>query len=264
MPSRGGAQHVHVARGGPRFESKTRFGLTGHKIDFAAIRLDVVDDNVAIRSPPFGAIVDLISVQQRCRKYGAVGDAPGKSRRIVTEQRVPDYRVNAVGPNHGIGAGLQAIGEIKPDTAIRALFERDELMIQFAARFQVRRSSRQRGDRRGAPTGKARHTVPRRLRRRSCRSEPPLYQSLCYSRTGDRRRPRADLAQVQRRARLSSHCSQFGCPPDTGEARGLLVDGYVNADPPQRCRGSKATDAGSNDSNRKVVHSECLGGLKRC
>ena len=64
------------------FESETRFGLTGHKIDFAAVRLDVVDDDVAIRSPPFGAIVDLISVQQHCGKYGAIGDAAGKSWRV--------------------------------------------------------------------------------------------------------------------------------------------------------------------------------------
>src|SRR6516162_1324990 len=47
--------------------------------------------------------------------------------------------------------------------------------------------------------------------------------------------------------------------PDTSEARGLLVDGNVNTNPPQRCRCGKATDAGSNDSNRKVVHSVCLG-----
>jgi hypothetical protein len=33
----------------------------------------------------------------------------------------------------------------------------------------------------------------------------------------------------------------------------------VNTNPPQRCRCGKATDAGSNDSNRKVVHSVCLG-----
>src|SRR4029077_6786186 len=45
---------------------------------------------------------------------------------------------------------------------------------------------------------------------------------------------------------------------DTSEARGLLIDGNVNADLPQRCRGSKATNAGSNNSNRKIVHSECL------
>ena len=52
---------------------------------FAAVRLDVIDDDVAIRSPPFGAIIDAVSVQQRCRVYGAVGDAAGKSRRISAE-----------------------------------------------------------------------------------------------------------------------------------------------------------------------------------
>ena len=134
------AQNVHIARGGPRFKSETRFGLTGHKIDFASVGLDIVDDDVAIRSPPFGAIVDLISVQQRCREYGAVGDAPGKSRRIPTEQRVPDYRVNTIGTNHGIGAGIHAISEIKPNTAIRAPFERDKLMIesQHVLRYDAR------------------------------------------------------------------------------------------------------------------------------
>src|SRR5271163_1657667 len=125
-----GAQHVHVARSGPGFQSEAGFGLTSHKIDFAAVRLDVVDDDVAIRSPPFGAIVDPVSVQQRCRVYGAVGDLAGKSRRVPAEQRVPDYRVNAVGAYDRIGVSPHAIGEIKPDTAIRALLEQDELMIE--------------------------------------------------------------------------------------------------------------------------------------
>ena len=80
--SEGSAQHVHVARGGPGFEREAGFGLTRHEIDLAAARLDVIDDDVAIRSPPFGAIIDAVSVQQRCRVHGAVGDAAGKSRRL--------------------------------------------------------------------------------------------------------------------------------------------------------------------------------------
>jgi hypothetical protein len=40
---------------------------------------------------PFGAIVDLISVQQRCGKYGAIRDTAG--------YRVPDHRVNAARGN---------------------------------------------------------------------------------------------------------------------------------------------------------------------
>jgi hypothetical protein len=83
------AQNVHIARGGPRFESETRFGLTGHKIDFAAVRLDVVDDDVAIQSPPFGAIVDLTSAQQRRGKYGAIGDTAGESWRIPAGTACP-------------------------------------------------------------------------------------------------------------------------------------------------------------------------------
>jgi len=61
------AKLVDVSRGRPRLDRKFRLGLAGDEVDLAAIRLDIVDHDVAIRSPPFGAIADLISVQQRRR-----------------------------------------------------------------------------------------------------------------------------------------------------------------------------------------------------
>ena len=84
--------------------SASRHDRASHEIDFAAVRLDVIDHDVAIRSPPFGAIIDAVSFQQRRRVYGAVGDAAGKSRRISAKQRVSDDRVNAVGAIKSKGA----------------------------------------------------------------------------------------------------------------------------------------------------------------
>jgi hypothetical protein len=41
---------------------------------------------------------------------------------------------------------------------------------------------------------------------------------------------------------------------DTSEAASLLIDGHVDADPPQRCRGRQSAHSRANDCNGKLFH----------
>jgi hypothetical protein len=70
----------------PRFDRESRFGLTGHEVDLASIRLDIIDDDVTIGTPPFGAVIDLMSAKEFCREHGPISD-PAREIRLV----VPKY-----------------------------------------------------------------------------------------------------------------------------------------------------------------------------
>jgi len=53
-------------------DPEIRFRLAGHEIDLAAVRLDVINHNVAVLSPPFGAVIDFPSAKKR-RGIGSSG-----------------------------------------------------------------------------------------------------------------------------------------------------------------------------------------------
>ena len=53
---------------------------------------------------------------------------------------------------------------------------------------------------------------------------------------------------------LHGIAADLNAGPDTGEAPGLLVDGDLNADPPQRSRGRKSAHTGTDDCYRKPFH----------
>jgi hypothetical protein len=72
------AQFPDVALRRPGLDTEIRLRLAGDEIDLAAVRLDVIDDDVAVLAPPFGAIVDLCATEQRGGIGGAVGDPPVK------------------------------------------------------------------------------------------------------------------------------------------------------------------------------------------
>ena len=59
------AQFPDVALRRPRLDAEIRLRLAGDEVDLAAVGLDVIDDDVAVLAPPFGAIVDLVAAQQR-------------------------------------------------------------------------------------------------------------------------------------------------------------------------------------------------------
>ena len=58
-----------------------RLRLAGDKVDFAAVRLDVVDNDVPVFSPPLGAIIYLLPAKKGSRIGGSVCNAPGKIHR---------------------------------------------------------------------------------------------------------------------------------------------------------------------------------------
>jgi hypothetical protein len=72
------AQFPDVALRRPGLDAEIRLRLAGDEVDLAAVRLDVIDDDVAVLAPPFGAIVDLFAAEQRGGIGGAVGDPPGE------------------------------------------------------------------------------------------------------------------------------------------------------------------------------------------
>src|SRR5258708_6651704 len=63
----GHAQFPDVAFRRPRLDPKIRLRLAGDEVDFAAVRLHVVDYDVPVFSPPFGAVVDFFSAEKGCR-----------------------------------------------------------------------------------------------------------------------------------------------------------------------------------------------------
>src|SRR5437868_6446443 len=123
------AQFPDVALRGPGLDPELRLGLAGDKVDLAAVRLDVIDDDVAVLAPPFGAIVDPFAVEQRGRIGRAVGDAPGETDRGDAEQDVSHDGMNAIRPDHGIGGHACTIGECQADT-FTGLIQPDKPVVE--------------------------------------------------------------------------------------------------------------------------------------
>src|SRR5580700_11379441 len=138
----GGAQHIYVTHCRPRFGGGAWFGLTRHKVDIAAVWFDIVDDDVAVRPPPFSAIVDPIAVEQCRRINRAVSNTARKIRLILSEQYVPDYRMNTVGADHGVGIGRRAVGKAEPDAAVHALADGRDVDRFWALHSPKRRVDR--------------------------------------------------------------------------------------------------------------------------
>jgi hypothetical protein len=85
---------------------------------------------MTVRSPPLGAVADLVSVQQRGWEHRAIGDPAGRIRPVLAEQRRSDERVHAVRSNHRISLRDASVGEVKYHTAVCTLFESRELMVE--------------------------------------------------------------------------------------------------------------------------------------
>jgi hypothetical protein len=54
--------------------------------------------------------------------------------------------------------------------------------------------------------------------------------------------------------RHSQKKADLNAGSDTSEAASLLIDGHVDADPPQRCRGRQSAHSRANDCNGKLFH----------
>jgi len=117
----GRAQFPDIALGRPGFDAKLRLGLAGDEIDLAAVRLDVIDHDVAVLAPPFGAIIDPYPAEQRGGIGRAVGDPPGECHGRRAEQDVPDDGMHAVGADHGVGRCGAAIGKAEADAIPRGI-----------------------------------------------------------------------------------------------------------------------------------------------
>ena len=236
------------------FDGECWLGLTGHEVDFAPVGLDVVDDDVAIRPPPFGAIVDLMPVQQSGRVHRAVGDAAGKIRQILAEQNVPNQRVNAIGPDDSISVSRHAVGEAEPDTAIRTLFERRQLMTktQFAGRHRTRQG--------GVKVGTMRQQVWCTIALFGGLAEDHVEANFASIEVlivpgagieGGHTQDRLKAEGAQDFHRITAN---LDAGPNPGEAPGLLIDGDIDADPAQGCRGRKTTHSRANDCYGKLFY----------
>ena len=244
------AQFPDVAFRGPRLDPELRLRLAGDEVDFAAVRLDVVDDDVAVLAPPFGAIVDGLAAEQRRGIGRPVGDAAGEIHRRGAEQDVAHHGMNAVGADHGIGRGGCTIGERQPD-ALAGLVQPDQFVVELDAivrhrarqrRMQITAMRQQIGrakflfgalaenhvelDFAGAPVA----VVPgARIERLAAKS----------------------LFQPEPAQHLHGVAADLDAGAEPRELRRLLVDGDVDAYPAQRRGGGKATHAGADNRDRQ-------------
>src|SRR3984893_17202938 len=83
----------------------------GHKINLVARLLDVIDQNVAVRSPPFGAVAHLHAAEQRRRIDRSMRDRAGEARLARTHDRLAELGVHAVRADHHVRLGLRSVGE---------------------------------------------------------------------------------------------------------------------------------------------------------
>jgi len=162
--------------------------------------------------------------------------------------------VNAVSANDGIGVGPHAISEIKPDTAVSALFERDELMIE--PQHAIRHDAGQGGVEIAAVRQQVRCAITLlggfaedHVEANLASIEVPVIPGAGIERGRAQFRLKSKGAQDFHRVKTDLNAGS-----DTSEAPSLLIDGDVDTDPPQRCRGRKSAHSRADDRNGKPFH----------
>src|SRR3974390_817849 len=105
------SQLVHVALGRPRLPRHPVgwFRNAGDEVKLAAVPGRVIDHDVAIFAPPFGARAGDFSRQEAGAENGTVGDAAAMYRLVGPDDDLAHHRVNAVGADHGIGFGRRGV-----------------------------------------------------------------------------------------------------------------------------------------------------------
>src|SRR5215475_4684958 len=83
----------------------------GHQINLIARLVDVIDQNVAVRSPPFGAVARLHAVEQCRRIDRPMSDGAGETRLAWPDNRLAELRVDAIRADHHIRLGLRSVRE---------------------------------------------------------------------------------------------------------------------------------------------------------
>ena len=244
----GGAQFLDVALGRPGLDAKLRLRLAGDEVDLAAVRLDVIDDDVPVLAPPFGTIVDHLAAQQGRGVSGPVGDAAGVFHRRRAEQDISHHRMHAVCADDGVGSSGCAIGKAQP-YAVAGLVESDQPVAKLdalvgngarerrmqvsAMRQQIRRAKLPFGgfaedhvelDVAGAPIA----VVP------GTRIEG-LLAHFSF---------KPEFAQ-----NLHGVAADLDSGAQSRKLRGLLVDRYLDADPPERRGGRQPAHAGADNRN---------------
>ncbi len=80
-------------------------------------------------SPPFAALVDGETFEQRRRECGAVGDTAGEVRRLGAAPEFAHAGVDAVGRDNGVGLGVRSVGKADRHAAGTPV-EIDELLVE--------------------------------------------------------------------------------------------------------------------------------------
>ena len=240
------AKVAHVAFRRPGFDAEFRLGLAGDEIDLAAVRLDVIDDDVAVLAPPFGAVVDPLAIEQRGRIRRAIGDASGEIHRRLPEQDIAHDRMHAVGADHGIGDCGRAVGESQA-YAVSGLIQSGELVAESHAFV-------------GYGAGERRVKIAA-MREQVGRAEF-LFGALAEDHVeldvATLPVPVVPGARVERPAthallqpQLAQHLHGVAADLDSGaqprELLRLLIDRDRDADPAQRGGGCEPAHAGAND-----------------
>ncbi len=122
--------------------STRRTRHAGDEVNLAAAPGRVVDDDVAVRTPPLRPRrTDVEPLEAARGKDGAVGDAAAEAGTVGPEQDGANSGMETVGADDGIGAGPSTVGETHFDPA-GARLESDQFLVE------VERVRRQQGGQR--------------------------------------------------------------------------------------------------------------------
>src|SRR5580692_7491973 len=103
---------VSLGRPGLARHPLCRFRHAGHEVELAASGGRIIDDNVAVDSPPLCAGgPDVPAVKQGGRKYGAVSNTSLVNGYVRADDNFPYDRMNTVGADDRVCVLARAIGE---------------------------------------------------------------------------------------------------------------------------------------------------------
>ena len=245
------AQLSHIALGRPGFARQPFGGLrhAGDEVELAARRVRVVDDDVAVDAPPFGAGgPDIPAMHQGRRKDRAIGYAAPVQGRVGADDDVAHRGVDTVGADHGIGVRAAGIGERQGDLAA-GLIEADQLLAE------INDLGRQRREQRFVQIGPMHAQIGRPVeafRHGELAGDlagVPDAVEVGARREGDAAQPRLDADLAQHLHRVRHH---LDAGADAGKARGLLVDAHIHAETAQRRGDGEAAHAGTDNGNREL------------
>ena len=86
---------------------------------------------MTIGTPPFGAVIDLISAEELCREHGPIGDPSSEIRLVLPKQLFLDERMHTVGRDDRIVFGRVAVGKTDLHGTICLLLDADQPVVEM-------------------------------------------------------------------------------------------------------------------------------------